>query len=183
MAGLRLCAFAIAGLAASVPADAASAEPASATGVARATVVTPLSAEAIDDLDFGMVAVSGASGRVVIAPMAGSAGFEGAAGPGCGNETGCPGAHPARFAVTGEAGRGYTVTVPASLRIPSPEGAVPLLVDQIVVKTMSRPAAGSQGALDSSGHDRFEVGGTLHLTATQPSARYRGDVPVIVTYF
>ena len=173
----------IAGLTGLVQAGCAIAQAAGATGLARANVVRPVSAVALEDLDFGIIVAGMTGGRVEIAPMADLPDYTGAARPGCDRSAACPGAHPARFAVSGEAGRGYSISVPASLRIASSEGAAALLVDQIRVKTQSRPAAGPLGTLDSAGHDRFEVGATLHLDSARPSARYRGDVPVIVTYF
>jgi hypothetical protein len=155
-----------------------------ANGSAAAHVAEPLAVAALSDLDFGMVASSGA-GTVTVAPGVSAARFGGAARKACTGDDPCPQAHPARFSVTGESGRSYRITLPESLAITGRRngGESPsLLVVKMTARTASRPAAGPEGALDRAGSDTFEVGGTLEIAEPQPPAHYTVTVPVIVAY-
>jgi len=158
---------------------------ATATGIALATIIQPITVQMRANLDFGMVAsaVSG-SGTVIISPATGSASYAGSAAPACAAAP-CPKPHPAQFAVRGEAGRAYTIALPASVTLtnsPQSGDSTALTVNMLTVRTHSRPAAGNAGLLDAAGADSFELGGTLILTPGLPSARYQVSVPVMVTY-
>ena len=156
--------------------------PATATGTAIAEVVTPIALVREADLDFGTVAVSPASGGTVkIVPLAAGASYTGGVDGLCG--TACAMPHAARFAVQGEPGRAFLITLPAQLSIPVP-GAAPgavVVVDSLIAASISAPQTG-RGILSNQGRDRFEVGGTLHLPAAAPAAQYTKQVPVIVQY-
>lgn len=166
--------------------SAAHAAGANATGVALATVVSPLAAVEIADLDFGTIATSAKMGGSVIVPAgSGVAAYTGGARSGC-DTAGCANAHSARFVVTGEANRSYVVSTPDSITITgifASGGAAPgLKVSAIGVSTESRPGSGPHGRLDDGGADRFGVGGVLEVPAGLGAARYRVSVPVVVTY-
>ena len=149
---------------------------ASMTGVAAAMVVAPLRVEKQADLDFGTIAhAPGEVGTVWVAPgVAGASYGGGAAAVGAGVP------HPARFAVMGEAGRQYGVTVPAEVVAQGDGGAAPLQVDSLSVASASE--SGAIGRLDSGGSDSFTVGGRLILPAETGAAHYSAQIPVIVTY-
>lgn len=168
--------------------------PASAVGVAAATVVSPVAVRQLTDLDFGVVAANaGSGGEVVLAPGSGSATYGGGARRGCSGGVACPAPHAASFEVSGEAGRAYSIAAPDSIAVAgevvapgsggSDEASPPVLrVEALHFRSASRPEAGSAGRLDAAGRDRFDLGGTLRVPAALPPARYRVSVPVIVAY-
>jgi hypothetical protein len=166
---------------------------ASASGVAAATVVSPVAVRQIADLDFGLVASNaGSAGEVLIAPGGGQAAYSGSARRGCSGGASCPAPHAASFEVSGEANRTYSIAAPESVSVPGeaasatggPGTALPqvLQIEAFRFRSVSRPEAGAAGRLDSAGCDRFELGGTLRVPAALPPARYRVTVPVIVAY-
>ena len=153
---------------------------ATASGTAMATVVEPITVTREADLDFGTITVSpAAGGTVILAPLTAAASYGGGVTGVCGQACAAP--HPARFAVRGQPGRAYQVTLPARLAIAVPGGSAPVTVDSLVAFAPSSPQSG-RGILSAAGQDRFEVGGTLHLPAAAPEARYTTQVPVIVDY-
>jgi len=155
-----------------------------AMGLAAATVVRPLSVVATADMDFGTIThLPGTSGTVTVSPGASGATFSGGAGAGCAGSD-CAAAHAARFAVSGEPERNYTIALPASVIATgstADPGAVlpPLTVGNLTVRTASGSPA---PRLDAAGADRFEVGGTITLPADLPPAHYRASFAVMVTY-
>ncbi len=160
----------------------------SAQGQAEATVIEPLVITRISDLDFGTVTLTpGTAGSVTIDPASGIR-FGGGASAACMSGGGCASAHASRFAVRGEAGRDYTVQVPAVIMasgtlLGASFGVAPdLAIGSIAVRTQSRPGSGFSGTLDGNGRDVFDVGGALIVPAGTPPARYRAVLPIIVTY-
>lgn len=159
-----------------------------AMGEASATVVEPLTLTARAELDFGTIATSNLGGTVVLHPFNPAPEYGGGVMNVC--SAPCLAAHPAGFDVQGEAGRSYQIAYPQSLMVtPLPVASggngvpTPMLVDAITVKTLSRPDAGARGLLDEAGKDRFEVGGTLHVSANQAEARYATQLMVNISYF
>jgi hypothetical protein len=155
-----------------------------AMGLATATVVRPLSVVATADMDFGTIThLPGTGGTVTVSPGASGATFSGGAGAGCAGSD-CGVAHAARFAVSGEPQRDYTVQLPASV-IATGSGSdpgtalPPLTVGNLTLRTAS---GGAVPRLDATGADRFEVGGTITLPADLPPAHYRASFAVMVTY-
>lgn len=177
---MRYAALALALLPSSVHARTAT-----ATGHATATVVAPLQAVAVRDLDFGTVAVAVAQGgSVVVSPGGGSAAqYGGSARQACLSGPDCAVPHPALFRVQGEEGRDYRIAIPATVQARPESGAgAALVVDQLTVRSASQPGAGAQGRLDPQGADSFEIGGTIRIPAGAEPARYRAQVEVLVTY-
>ena len=162
----------------------AQAAPSTATGIATAMVIRPLSVAATADMDFGTIThLPGTSGTVTVTPGASGATFSGGAGAVCAGSD-CSGAHAARFAVSGEPQRNYAITLPASViatGAATDPGAVapPLTVSGLTIRTASGT---STPHLDASGADGFEIGGTITLPANLPPARYRASFAVMVTY-
>jgi len=157
---------------------------ASASGNAAAQIVQPISATAVDDLDFGVVAVSSnRGGSVTVAPGQRKASFHGGASPACNGGAQCATPHPARFHVIGEPGRDYGISLPASVVAHADSSTShDLQVIDLEVRSDSRRFAGPFGSLDNAGHDWFEVGGQLVIPPGTPSARYRATIEVIVGY-
>lgn len=174
-----LLAFAAAGQMSPALADGRSGQ---AQGEAIATVARPIAVSGIADLDFGMVASSGA-GTVTVPVGGGPASFGGKAREACTGQSACPAPHPAQFAVSGEPSRNYRIALPDRIGISHPASSQDgLFVTRFTVRTASRPASGSRGELSREGHDSFEVGGTLEISGTLPPGRYAVPVPVSVTY-
>lgn len=165
---------------------------ASATGAAAADVISPVAVRQIRDLDFGVLAANADSaGSVRIAPGGSGAIYGGSAHAACASPTQCLSPHFAQFEVSGEANRAYTIAAPAQVSVAgeqigdglAPRFAPPLLViDDIQIRSASRPDAGRAGLLDGSGRDSFDLGGTLWLPAATPPAHFRISVEIIVTY-
>lgn len=151
--------------------------------MASARVIAPLTAIPVADLDFGTVGVSGGSGAVIVGPAGDGAAYSGAARAVCGLGAGCPRPHPARFEVSGEAGRAYRVALPRSVSARADvAGAPDLEVADLALRTASQPAQADRGTLDGAGRDSFNVGGTLVLPRGAVPARYRAQIEVVVNY-
>lgn len=157
---------------------------AESTGFVSATVVGPLSVEALADLDFGSVGRVGAEGGALfVTPGNGPVRYAGGARSTCATgERGCALPHAARLRVTGEPGRAYRVVMPESVQARGSEGLPALPVTGLTVRTDSRPQAGAQGVLDPRGADGIEIGGELRIPAGTAASHYRAQVAVIVVY-
>lgn len=153
-------------------------------GTATATVVRPLSATALADLSFGAIAVGNAGapgGSVTVSPQHGAAtSYGGSVRAVCSGSSACR-PHPARFAVRGEAGRSYKVTLPAALEARGMRSGVMLSVADLALHSDS-DGSGIGGQLDLAGSDWFTIGGTLAVPRGTPADTYRAEFPVIVTY-
>ena len=162
---------------------AAQAREATASGNASASVVRPLSTTALADLSFGAITVGNgpaAGGTVIVAPQGTGASYSGSARHLCSGGPSCQ-PHPARFAVSGEGGRSYRVSLPASVAaVGSRSGAVLAVADLAMQSANSAHSAG--GLLDIAGHDSFAVGGTLLVTPGTPADSYRAEFSVTVSY-
>jgi hypothetical protein len=165
------------------PAHAAS--HATAPGVAAATVVSPLRVIAVAPMDFGQIThVDGVTGTVTVSPGASGAQFAGGASAACAGSA-CTDAHAARFAVSGEPQRNYTIQLPATIVATGTAlsgagvGVPALTVNGLTVRSANSASA---PRLDAAGTDKFEVGGTIALPADLPPAHYRASFTVIVSY-
>jgi Domain of unknown function (DUF4402) len=183
-----VAAFAAAMLAVSALPAFAQGEIASAAGSASATVVNPIAVRPLHGLDFGTIAASSVSaGSVVITPGSTDTQYGGGVRRVCG--AGCQLPHAARFEVSGEAGRSYTVTAPASLAASSDSPGSPrnvaasaLRIESIRLRTASRPSAGPAGQINIFGRDQFDLGATLQVPAGAAPAHYQANLPVIMAY-
>lgn len=159
---------------------------ATGNGQAQAEVVAPLIVTREADLAFGALFAGSQAGAVTVSSD-GETTYLGGAQFACAPAA-CASAHPAGFTVQGEAGRSYVVTVPTQITAfgTATDGSglavVPLSVSAITVKSASRDSIGAGGQLDSTGRDRFQVGGTLEVPANLAPAQYTAVMPVIVTY-
>ncbi len=151
-----------------------------ATGSASASVIQPLAATALEDLSFGAITVGASGGTLRVPATGGSAVPGGSVRPLCGNAGQCQ-PHPARFAVNGEPGRTYSVTLPASLVALGQRHGTGLAVDDLGLVSRNRGASDG-GQLDAAGEDGFAVGGTLQVPAGTPADHYRAQFSVTVTY-
>lgn len=169
-------------IAAAVPAKAQPGSTDQAAGRAQATVVQALRAVPLADLSFGAIVVGGAGdGVVTIAPVQSQASYGGSVRPSCGGNSNCV-PHAASFAVYGEEGRIYRVSLPAQVLASGDRTDRVLLVQNLAMRSRNQPATSNGGRLDQHGEDRFEIGGTLHVPSGTKPDIFRADLPVTVSY-
>jgi hypothetical protein len=82
---------------------------------------------------------------------------------------------PALYEVSGDPNATYSITLPASVVLTSAAG------DSMVVDRFTS-IPGNNGQLDSSGLQKVNVGGTLHVDSFQPFGAYRGIMSTTVDY-
>lgn len=152
-------------------------------GASRAAIIKPISVTALDDLEFGGIAVgSNQGGSVTVLPETGPAEYQGAAAPVCTGAGGCT-ANPALFHVTGERGRGYTIAVPQTVHAELVGGGGPSLpVSDLTSRSRNLPDGHFRGVLDSGGSDEIRIGGTLAVPAATKPGKYRAEVSLVVNY-
>lgn len=186
---IRSAAITICLAAVGTPAFAATGQSVTAQGQAQAVIVAPIIAVALNDLDFGSLTSSRtASGSVTVDPDSGSVSYAGGATAACAGGGTCGGIAPARFMVSGEAGRSYTVNAPlaiiASGTLIGGGGRAPdLAIDALRLHLDSHAGSvTSIGQLDARGEDRIAIGGTLNVPAGTAPAHYRATLTIMVTY-
>ena len=135
---------------------------------ATATIVTSISLAKTADLNFGNVVAGGSAGTVVMT-AAGARSSTGGASLGS-----AVGISAASFTVSGLAGAGYSITLPASTTLNS--GG-----NNMTVNTFTSTPSGT-GALSGGGTQTLSVGATLQVGAAQPTGTYNGSFNVTVTY-
>jgi hypothetical protein len=151
-------------------------------GIAQAEVVKPVRVISLADLSFGSIAVSSnAAGTVRVAADGSPAAYERAARPECTGQAQCA-PHRASFDVTGEAGRAYSVALPASVTAIGQRTGAPLLVGALEMYSLNAPSLQSRGLLNESGRDTFFVGGVLQLPAGTRPDLFRAELSVTVSY-
>ena len=147
---------------------AASVQAANNTGTATATVIAPIAiAAAATDLAFGNVVPDPGTPDIVTITPAGARS--------CGALLTCTGTFSrADFAVTGESGATYAITLPGSATVTAP-GPVTMTVNSFD----STPTP--TGTL-TGGAETLFVGATLQVTAGQAVGAYTGTYTVTVDY-
>lgn len=140
------------------------AEAASDTAQALQIVQAAIGISQVSDLDFG-TAVQGDGAKTVA--------------PGIAED-----AENASFAVVGEPGLAYTITLPPNGAVIMTTGGGATANEQIAVGTfVSNPAAGANGLLDGAGTQALYVGATrVALLATQVTGSYSDTFTVDVVY-
>lgn len=169
------------------PALAATGQTATALGQAQAMIISPIIAVSLNDLDFGSLTSSRfASGSVTVGSEGGAT-YAGGTSPACAGGGPCAGVAPARFLVSGEPGRSYTVNAPSAISasgtLVSGGSAPSLAIDALEVHLASHAGSvTSIGELDEKGEDRISVGGRLNVPAGTAPAHYRATLTIMVTY-
>lgn len=153
-----------------------------ATGIAVAEIVAPLTVTAIADLDFGGLALqSSNSGSIALDPASGAASYSGVRQISCDGSPCSP--QPARFAIKGIAGRNYRVVLPDSAVANPIEGnGAGLLVSAISSASANLPGSTDRGLLDPDGNDLLQVGGRLDVPAGTTPGHYVAQLHVVVSY-
>lgn len=141
------------------------AEAASATAVATATVLPPLTVSKVQDLSFGAFAATASVGAVTVTPQ----------GAQSGNNVQQTGGSPAaaHFTVSGVGNRAFQVSLPGDQSVTLSSESGQMTIENF---TLQAPSALSDGTADIS------VGGTLKVSANQPPGTYVGRFTLIVEY-
>lgn len=157
---------------------------ANATASAGARIITHLSIQNTDSLQFGNIIASSAGGTVKVAPSAAATAeySVGLAAP-----TGLAGTiSSAKFTVAGETGAQYSITIKdgegvtgeANKVTLSNEGGVNMVVNLVHNKVEAADKVISATAADNV----IYVGGTLNVGGGQASGAYTGKFNVTVAY-
>ncbi len=144
---------------------AASSQAASTSGMARATIITPVTIAKTDDLNFGGIAAGNAAASITIGT---SGTFN------CGSGVTCYGSHgPAKFKVNGTAGQSVSVIFDSTMILTASGG-----------RQMSARLTGSADTLNlsPSGDGAISIGGTLQVGANQGDGAYSGTFSISVDY-
>lgn len=168
-------------------AHAATGQSSTAIGQAQAVIIAPIIAVALGDLDFGSLTSSPTASGSITVGTEGGATYAGGAAPACAGGGACAGIAPARFRVSGEAGRSYAVSAPTAITatgtLTSGGSAPALAIDTLSVHLASHAGTGSSiGQLDEKGEDSIGVGGRLNVPAGTAAAHYRATLTITVTY-
>ncbi|MGB3753208.1 MAG: DUF4402 domain-containing protein [Parerythrobacter sp.] len=155
-----------------------------ARGTATARIAAPLGARTLSPLDFGAVESNRQTpGAVVIGPDTSGRQFVAGAKAGACDDAAPCAARPARFAITGEAGREYRITLPdtAIARSTAGHGAT-LRVAELKLASAHSGAGPQHLRLDHSGRDMVYVGGTLFVHPNAPAGHYTAQIEISVAY-
>ncbi len=164
-----------------IPASAVAQDGRGATsqGTVTTEIVMPLRIAALNQLDFGCL-VARDPGEVSIAAEDGSIAYAGGVRPVGGAN--CSHA-PARFTVSGSAGREYRFLIdPAAIAVHESGSGETLEVRSLAGRARHAPGAGNVGTLDAAGADQLSVGGTLVVPQGTRPGRYRARITVTVAY-
>ncbi len=157
---------------------------ATASADALAKVIKPLSVQKMADMNFGRIVQNASLGTVKL-------GTDGAVTPSIDGLTyggATAGAVPAaaEFSVGGEAGYGYSITLPATVTLTSLNLATPATMTatgfMVAVGADAATASPGTATLNDSGVGTFTVGATLAVGANQAVDDYRGTFNVTVNY-
>lgn len=167
---MKKIAFAAVAALIATPAVAAPGDTDTATGAATATIISPINLTHTtgDALDFGTIAVSGATGGTVTVPTSGAATYSGVA------NVGTVAASPDSFTVSGEASRSVAITAAPAGTLAGPTGSVPMAY------TVNMSAAPT--STGTTGSANFKVGGTLTVGVAQAVGSYTGSYVLTATY-
>lgn len=157
------------------------AQAATATGNASATLLTPMSVAQTTAMQFGDLVDNAGTGGTVILSTAGTASVTGSV------VTTTTGATPAAavFSVTGDANKAYNFSVPTTITLTS--GANTMTVGSLLASVdgaadqsvnATTPATGNTG----TGTSTVVIGGTLTVAASQAAGSYAGTYTVSVDY-
>ena len=166
------------GAAAMASAQAATAQPnsANASAAGSATVIQPITLSKTTDLAFGaIVRPSLGANTVTIDPLSGARTLSGNGDAALTlNQT----VSRATYAVGGEGGAAFSITVPSSFTMTRAGGGESLPV-ALTASTLSGSLSGSTGAAGSA---NFSVGGSLPLSTATVAGDYIGTFDVTVGY-
>lgn len=142
---------------------------ATATATATATIIAPITLVNVEDMNFGLVAVNGTAGTVILSTASARTATGGVTLPS--NVTGVT---AAKFTVGGAAGYTYAITLPSgTITIDDNDGHT------MPVGTFTSLPSGT-GTLAGGTQDLY-VGATLDVAGSQAPGIYSSDTPFSVT--
>lgn len=148
------------------------------TGTSSATVIRSINLTNSGTLSFGrLVLPASGSQTVTYDPAVGSVRLSGS-GSG-GTVLSSPSPSLAGFAVSGEGGQAFTLTVPSSFTLNGPGGSTPITITTLPSASGSQTLSGSAGA---AGSFNFTVGGSFPVTSTTMGGSYSGSFAATVQY-
>ncbi len=142
----------------------------SATATATGTIVTPISIENAEDMNFGNVAVQSTSGGTVVLAPSGSRSVTGGVTLPAIEGT----VSAASFDIEGAPNYTYSISLPSAATTVS-SGSNTMTVNAFT----SDPS--TTGTLSASGIETINVGATLNVDAAQASGVYESETPFTVT--
>jgi hypothetical protein len=155
-------------------AQAQTGDPVEETATATATIVTPLTLQRVDQMNFGNITATADGGTVILAPGGGrtESGVQLPAAAGT--------VTAASFNVTGEPEFAYTVNLPISHTITETVGGSA----EMELSDFTSSLEDNSTLLSVEGSSSFTVGATLTLLANQASGTYTntGGFTVSVVY-
>jgi len=137
----------------------------SATALASATIVTPITLTWVSDMNFGNVGVNAVGGTVDMTPAGGRT-----ANGGCFLPAVTGTVTAGAFTVGGSAAATYSITLPAGALTIS-NGAINMTVDTWT----STPTP--TGTIGGGGTQSLTIGGTLHVAGSQAPGLYTSAAP------
>ena len=141
---------------------------------AAATVFRPIAVTNSQSLVFGrLIRPKTGIGSVTLAASSGVRTATGGA-----SFVSVPAASAAVYAVTGEGGQVFSISIPPTFAMTGPQGGT---VTAILNSTATGSAALSS-ALGSAGTYSFKVGGSIPMTSTTADGTYSGSYTVMVQY-
>ncbi len=146
---------------------------------AAANIVTPIALTETSSLHFGTMAVLASSGGTCILSTQGVRTPTG----GVNLSVQAPGATNAAYNVSGAVNTAYAITLPSIITVTEQTlGEATMRISSILARPASAGAEQLTGTLSANGTDNFTVGGTLDVTAGQPTGQYSGTFDVTVAY-
>jgi len=148
---------------------------ATATAVATASVIQPISVTKTTDLAFGsFVRPATGANTVTISSTTGARSLTGGGNAALANST----TSRAAFTVGGEGAQTFSIALPPTVNMTRSGGTETLPV----TLSASGPSGALNGAVGGNGTATFGVGGTLPLTSTVVGGSYSGAFDVTVGY-
>lgn len=159
-------------------ADKVSAQFVTESNQAGGEIITPITLNAVAELEFGRFAVGTIGGSVELTPA-----LTTTVTPSTDNITLVAGGAPrsaASYNVTGRDGNAYTIGLPtAAVTLNGSNGGTMTVTD---FKSFSVKGPSATVGLLTGGSDVFYVGGTLNIGGTQTEGLYSGSFDVTVQY-
>lgn len=144
---------------------------------AGAKIIASIALTEVQPMHFGTMTVqAGQGGTCVISP----AGVRSRTG-GVTLSNLAPTMSLATYSVTGEPGKSYSITLPATITVTS--APFSMTVSNLLAKPASGAASfNATGTIGSGGSEQFTIGATLNVAAGQEEGLYTGTFAITVTY-
>lgn len=144
----------------------------------NANLIVPLSLTETASLDFGTINVlGGVSGTVILPSDSTERVFTGVVGSAV-----TPLPSNAAYTVSGTKNVSYGVSLPVTITVYESGGSDTMLISNLKARFDGAATDGTTSILKADGTDRFTLGGTLIIEASQTPGAYTGTFNVSVDY-